>query len=88
MYKDVCPSGPYAPVMPLEGHWQRQNTPVAALPRRDVRALIAGAIVVAVIALVTAAGAVIGSSPPTTRGCKRVTVAMTTGGAQIERCPH
>jgi hypothetical protein len=74
--------------MPLEGHWQRQNTPVAALPRRDVRALIAGAIVIALIALVAVAGAVIGSSPSASPGCKRVTVAMTTGGAQIERCPH
>jgi hypothetical protein len=72
--------------MPLEGHWQRQNTPLAALPRRDMRALIVGALAVVALIAIVLVGTVAGSTPRASAGCKRVTVAMTTGGASIERC--
>ena len=71
--------------MPLEGHWQRQRTPVGSAPRRERRVLIALGCLLAAAALVVVIAATHGG-PTTARGCVDITVASTTGGANIHAC--
>jgi len=72
--------------MPLEGHWERQNTPLRRLTGRERRILAAAAglialatVVVVVLALTTSRAA----PPP---GCVDVTAASTTGAATFRAC--
>ncbi|MEA2522559.1 MAG: hypothetical protein QOI81_2205 [Actinomycetota bacterium] len=70
--------------MPLEGHWERQHTPLRAMGRREVTAL---AIAVAIVVLVTVVAVV--TSPGSSRaaaGCVDVTVPSTTGAARAHAC--
>lgn len=74
--------------MPLEHHWERQNTPIRALPMRDMRVFIGGAALAAALALVVVFAAVVQSKPAAPHpGCRIVVVATSTGGASVERCP-
>jgi hypothetical protein len=72
--------------MPLEGHWQRQNTPLRRLSRREGRTLA----IVATIVLLAAAGvvyAVVNQGTTAARaGCIELTAASTTGGATLRYC--
>jgi hypothetical protein len=70
--------------MPLEGHWQRQNTPLRALARRELRALVAAAVLIAAIVAIVVATS--GGSSGVKAGCLDVTVASTTGGARVHAC--
>jgi hypothetical protein len=74
--------------VPLEGQWERQNTPLAAMTRREIRVLLVSAATVVVVLAVVIVAAVAGSHPVASAGCHRETVAMSTGGATIERCDH
>jgi hypothetical protein len=72
--------------MPLEGHFQRVNTPLRRLTKRERNVVIAG-IAVTFIALATLILATAGDSqPPPAPGCIRVSVAGRTGAELIQAC--
>ncbi|MGB7587991.1 MAG: hypothetical protein WBM00_04715 [Solirubrobacterales bacterium] len=72
--------------MPLEGHWERANTPLRRLTRRErnvaVAVLAVTVAAIAVLLLVTAGDSRPGPAP----GCIRVQVAGKTGGEVIAAC--
>jgi predicted metal-binding membrane protein len=72
--------------MPLEGHFQRVNTPLRRLTKRERNVVIAGLattiVALAVLLLATAGD----SQPPPAPGCIRVSVAGRTGAELIHAC--
>jgi hypothetical protein len=74
------------PAMPLEGHWQRTNTPLRRLSPRERNVVIAGlaVTVVAVIALIVATAG--STQPAPAPGCIRADVAGRVGGERIHPC--
>ncbi len=72
--------------MPLEGHWQRQNTPPREAAPRERRffAIIAGLIAIAAIAVVIIAAT--SSTPKTPAGCIDVTSGGTMGAESYRAC--
>ncbi|MEA2397465.1 MAG: hypothetical protein QOK25_1021, partial [Thermoleophilaceae bacterium] len=74
--------------MPLEGHWQRQHTPLRMPTTRAGRAVAAAAAAAGLAALILLAYVVIASSESRGRaaGCVDVTAASSTGGARIHAC--
>lgn len=76
--------------MPLEGHWQRVNTPLRETTGRErllVRALLAVlgiAVVAAIIVAIATSGGSNGGG--TAEGCVRVDVPSTMGGSTIHAC--
>jgi hypothetical protein len=72
--------------MPLEGHWERVNTPVRKLSERERRLvwIVAALVAVAAIAAVVVAIATSGSSP--NAGCVEVEVPGTMGGGVNRTC--
>jgi len=73
--------------MPLEGHYQRVNTPLRKLTTRERRVVIWGSLVsaIAILALVVAtAGS--SSHPAPAPGCIRPTIAGRTGGEVQNAC--
>jgi hypothetical protein len=72
--------------MPLEGHWQRQNTPLRKLTARERRVamgmLIASVLVLAVLLLATAGNTRPGPAP----GCIRAAIAGRTGAELVHPC--
>jgi hypothetical protein len=73
--------------MPLEGHWQRTNTPLRRLTARERKAVIGGlgVTIAAVFAIVIMAG-VSDSQPGPAPGCIRALVAGRVGGEVIHAC--
>jgi hypothetical protein len=72
--------------MPLEGHWQKQNTPLRKLTGRERRAGLA-ALAVTVVALLGVVIATAGdNNPPTPKGCIRANVAGVVGAETISGC--
>jgi hypothetical protein len=72
--------------MPLEGHWQKQSTPLRKLTARERRAGLA-VLVVTVVALLAVVLATAGdSNPPTPKGCISATVAGIVGAETISGC--
>jgi hypothetical protein len=72
--------------MPLEGHWQRVNTPLRTLTRRE-RRLVAAAVAVitaATIAVVLLAASA--STAPPRPGCIDAIVPGAMGGQPIDAC--
>jgi len=81
-----CRTADYAAAVPLEGHYERQRTPLRKLSSREIRAA-------STILLVTVAGllAVViatagDSGPATPRGCISATVAGIVGAETISGC--
>src|SRR5437764_11281074 len=72
--------------MPLEGHWERQHTPLRRAGRREVRVLAAVAVVLSLAGGITLYAAVIHGSPKRGKGCVEVTAAHSTGGATLHAC--
>lgn len=72
--------------MPLEGHYERQTTPLYKLSSREIKA--AGAVLaVTVVALVTVVLATVGdTSPGPAPGCIRADVAGIVGAETISAC--
>jgi len=72
--------------MPLEGHWQRTNTPLRRLTKRERNVVIAGLattlIALAVLLLATAGN----SRPAPPPGCISVPVAGRTGAELVHGC--
>lgn len=72
--------------MPLEGHYERQTTPLYKLSRREIRAA-ATILAVTVVALLAVVLATAGdSNPPTPKGCISPTVAGVVGAETINAC--
>ena len=76
--------------MPLEGHWQRVNTPLRETTRRErvlVRVLLAAVGIAVVAAVVVAIATSRGSNGGgAAEGCVRVDVASTMGGGTLHPC--
>ncbi len=72
--------------MPLEGHWQRTNTPLRRLTLRERRVVVWGvlATTIAVLALVLATAG--DSQPGPAPGCIRASIAGRTGAELINGC--
>lgn len=72
--------------MPLEGHWQRTNTPLRRLTKRERNVVISGLgatlAALAVLLLATAGN----SQPPPPPGCISVAVAGRTGAELVHGC--
>jgi hypothetical protein len=72
--------------MPLEGHWQRTNTPLRRLTKRERNVVIGGLaatlVALAILLLATAGD----SQPPPAPGCISVSVAGRTGAELVHRC--
>jgi hypothetical protein len=72
--------------MPLEGHYERQNTPPYKLSSREVKAA-AIALVVTVGAMLAVVFFTVGdSNPATAKGCIKVPVAGIVGAETISGC--
>jgi predicted metal-binding membrane protein len=72
--------------MPMEGHWQRVNTPLRRLTVRERNVVLAG-LAVTVVALLALLLATAGDSQPgPAPGCIRVAVAGRVGGELIHPC--
>jgi hypothetical protein len=72
--------------MPLEGHYERQTTPLYKLSGRELRAAI-GALVVTVVALLAIVAFTAGDSRPgPAEGCIRSTVAGKVGAETVSGC--
>ncbi len=72
--------------MPLEGHYERQTTPLYKLSSREIKAA-AIALVVTVGAMLAVVFATVGdSNPPTPLGCIRAEVAGIVGAETISGC--
>jgi len=69
--------------MPVEGQWERANTP---LGRRDKRLLAVVGAVAVIAAAALAAILIARSSPPAASGCLEVKVPSTMGGASLRVC--
>jgi hypothetical protein len=72
--------------MPLEGHFQKVNTPLRRLTRRERSVVIAGIVITiaAFVALLLATAS--DSRPGPAAGCIRVVVAGRTGGEIVAGC--
>jgi hypothetical protein len=72
--------------MPLEGHFNRVNTPLRRLTKRERNVVIAGVAVtfIALAALILATAG--DSQPPPAPGCIRVVVAGRVGGELVHAC--
>jgi hypothetical protein len=72
--------------MPLEGHYERQNTPLYKLSKREIKVAI-GIIAVALISMIAVVAATAGdSNPPPVAGCINPTVAGIVGAETLNRC--
>jgi len=72
--------------MPLEGHYERQTTPLYKLSSRELKAAF-GALAVTVVALIAVIAFTVGDSRPgPAAGCIRATVAGKVGAETISGC--
>jgi hypothetical protein len=72
--------------MPLEGHYERQTTPLYKLSSRELKAAF-GALAVTVIAIIAVIAFTVGDSRPgPAEGCIRSTVAGKVGAETISGC--
>jgi hypothetical protein len=72
--------------MPLEGHFQRVNTPLRRLTKRE-RNIVTAGLATTLIALAILIFATAGDSqPPPAPGCIRASVAGRTGAELIQAC--
>jgi hypothetical protein len=72
--------------MPLEGHYERQTTPLYKLSSRELKAAF-GTLAVTLIAMVAIVAATVGdSNPGPAAGCIRSEVAGIVGAETINAC--
>jgi len=72
--------------MPLEGHWERQNTSLRELSLRERRMLAPVALVI-VVAILAAAGLLaFGDSSGSAPGCIDLTTPSTMGAGNLHAC--
>jgi hypothetical protein len=72
--------------VPLEGHWQRINTPVRATTGRERRIVAIAAGLLLSVAIVAVILVISSSSPSTPAGCIRVDLPSTMGGGTPQLC--
>jgi hypothetical protein len=72
--------------MPLEGHWQRTNTPLRKLTRRERRVLVAGTLATAIALLALLLATAGDSRPGPAPGCIRASIAGRTGAELVQPC--
>lgn len=72
--------------MPLEGHYERQTTPLYKLSPRETKAALVALVVTAVSMLAVVLWTVGDSNPPTPAGCIRAEVAGIVGAETISGC--
>jgi hypothetical protein len=72
--------------MPLEGHYERQMTPLYKLNRREIKAASITLVVILAAMLAVVFATVGDSNPPAPQGCIRVNVAGVVGGETISGC--
>jgi hypothetical protein len=72
--------------VPLEGHWERQNTPLRRVGRREVRVLAVVASVLVLALGVVVYSALHHGTPQAGPGCVDIITASTTGGAVVHAC--
>jgi hypothetical protein len=72
--------------MPLEGHFERVNTPLRKLSGREIKVLVTGTVVtvVALLALILATAG--DSRPAPAPGCVSTVVAGRVGGEPVNGC--
>lgn len=72
--------------MPLEGHYERQTTPLYKLSSRELKVAF-GVLAVTVVAILAVVLATAGDSPPPlAKGCISANVAGIVGAEQIGAC--
>ncbi len=72
--------------MPLEGHYERQTTPLYKLSSRELKAAFA-ALAVTLVAMIAIVAFTVGDSRPApAEGCIRTTVAGKVGAETISGC--
>lgn len=72
--------------MPLEGHYERQTTPLYKLSPREIR-IASITFLVTIAAMLAVVLATVGdSNPPTPMGCIRATTAGIVGAETISGC--
>lgn len=72
--------------MPLEGHYERQTTPLYKLSSRELKAAF-GAVAVCVIAMIAVVAVTVGDdNPAPPQGCIRSQVAGIVGSETISAC--
>jgi hypothetical protein len=72
--------------MPLEGHWQRVNTPLRRLTRRE-RIVALGVLAATVVAVIVLIAATVGDSRPgPAPGCISAIVPGAMGATPVEAC--
>jgi hypothetical protein len=81
------PKGPYnLPLMPLEGHYERQTTPLYKLNSREIK-IASITFLVTIAAMVAVVIATVGdSNPPTPLGCIHAQTAGIVGAETISGC--
>jgi hypothetical protein len=72
--------------MPLEGHWERVNTPVRRLTRRERMVVLIGVAATAITCLVLVLSTVGDSRPAPAPGCIYALVAGPTGSMPVSGC--
>ncbi|HZV72716.1 MAG TPA: hypothetical protein VFF79_03285 [Conexibacter sp.] len=72
--------------MPLEGHWQRVNTPLRRVARRERVVAIVGAAIVAVVLLALVLATVGDSRPAPAAGCIYAIVPGVMGATPVDAC--
>ena len=72
--------------MPLEGHWQRTNTPLRKLTRRERGVLLAGTLATAIALLALLLATAGDSRPGPAPGCIRASIAGRTGAELVQPC--
>jgi hypothetical protein len=76
-----------SPDMPLEGHWERVNTPLRRTTKREGRLIAVVAALLVAAALAVGVYAVLDDSASKPGpGCIEVTAAHARGGATIQAC--
>jgi hypothetical protein len=72
--------------MPLEGHYERQTTPLYKLSSREIKVAVS-IVVVTLVAMIGVVAVTAGdSNPPPALGCINPTVAGIVGAETINRC--
>jgi hypothetical protein len=72
--------------MPVEGSWERQQTPLRRLSPREARLLRWTVLVLALATIAVVTLAITAREAPVPPGCIQVTGGSTMGGANYRRC--
>jgi hypothetical protein len=72
--------------MPLEGQWERANTPLRQLTPRERRVAIGAAIAVVIAVIVLIAATAGNSRPAPGPGCIRATIPHVMGAEELNLC--